>query len=121
MLTHSPRQAHVWLIFDVRQKMTREVKVAVCIYWGAVISILALAVVGNVVGPDAPRWFRIGAWFATGFLLVGQLLCWRGGWIRYSAESTPFAGKHVDKFVVYVLFAPISLLFSDITFPRWGF
>jgi membrane protein YqaA with SNARE-associated domain len=79
------------------------------------------AAIGNIVGDVVPLWFKIGTALATSMLLIGQLLCWRAGWKRFNAESAPFAGKRVDKFVVYVAFAPFSLPFSDITFPKWGF
>jgi membrane protein YqaA with SNARE-associated domain len=101
--------------------MPPEAKVAVRVYWGAVIAMIVLASIGNVLGEIIPMWWKIGAWISTLTVLVGQLLCWRAGWKRYNSESAPFAGKHIDKFVVYVLFSPIGLCFSDITFPKWGF
>ncbi len=101
--------------------MPPEAKIAVRTYWSAVVAMMVLACVGNVFGEIIPLWWKIGAWISTLIVLVGQLLCWRAGWKRYNSESAPFAGKRIDKFVVYVLFAPISLWFSDITFPKWGF
>ena len=41
MLTHSPRQAHVWLIFDDRQKMSTSA-IAFGIYLGVGVLLLVL-------------------------------------------------------------------------------
>jgi hypothetical protein len=102
--------------------MPSEAKVAVRVYWIPVAAMLVLAGIGNTFDESSiPLWWKMGAWASTLTVLLGQLLCWRAGWKRYNAESAPFAGKRIDKFVVYVLFAPISLWFSDITFPKWGF
>ena len=101
--------------------MPPEAKVAIRVYWVPVVAMMVLAGIGHTFEGDIPLWWKVGAWIATLTVLVGQLLCWRAGWKRYNAESVPFVGKRIDKFVVYVLFAPISLWFSDITFPKWGF
>jgi len=50
-----------------------------------------------------------GRLVSTFTVLIGQLLCWRAGWKGYNAESAPFAGKRIDKFVVYVPLAPCGL------------
>ena len=101
--------------------MTHDAKTAVRVHFGAFAALFVLAVIGNFVAEDIPLWLRIGATVFIAVLFFGQFLCWRAGWKRYNAESAPFAGKRLDKFVVYVLFAPITLLFSDITFPKWRF
>ncbi len=103
--------------------MPPEAKIAVRTYWGGFVAMVVLACIGSTFLSESsiPLWWKIGAWASTLTVLVGQLLCWRAGWKRYNAESAPFAGKRIDKFVVYVLFAPISLWFSDIAFPKWGF
>ena len=101
--------------------MTPEAKFAVRFFYGGIASMFILAAVGNLFADDIPLWFKIGAVVTTTATFIGQVFCWRAGWRRYNSECAPFAGKRLDKFIVYVLFAPLSLPFTNITFPRWGF
>lgn len=115
----SNRMAH---LNDRRKKMPPEAKIAIRTYWGAVV---AMDGAGLRPGMCSERSSRFGGRSAPGFLRSPSWSdsCSVGGPAEEDTilESAPFAGKRIDKFVVYVLFSPISLWFSDITFPKWGF
>lgn len=100
--------------------MPREAKVAVSTFYSAFAALLVVAYEAADGAAATPSWVSPLAKASAVVLLIGQLLCWRAGWRRYNAGSAPFAGRRIDKFIVYVFFAPFTLPFSTITFPPSG-
>lgn len=84
-------------------------KIALSTFYAGVLGTIVGGCLASVSAPDISTGLKITLSLSTVLLLVGAVLCWRSGWKRYREESPK---KRLDRFVAYVWFAPVSLLFS---------
>ncbi|HVX91292.1 MAG TPA: hypothetical protein VHC20_06780 [Candidatus Paceibacterota bacterium] len=110
MLAHAPRQPAPWLIFNVGQKMSSAVKVALIVFYVGFLGVFVGAYFAAGKNSLDHSTTLSGAIVGTTVLMsIGAALCWRCGWKRFKEETS---GKSIAGFLAYVLFAPISLPFS---------
>jgi hypothetical protein len=84
-------------------------KLALFTFYAGVLGTVVGGCLASVSAPDTSAGLKMTLRLSAALLLVGAVLCWRSGWKRYREESPK---KRMDRFVAYVWFAPVSLLFS---------
>jgi hypothetical protein len=99
--------------------MATGTKLALVVFYTGFVGIVVGGCLASVSVPQPSAQLVLGIRAISLLLLAGAVLCWRAGWRRFTKECTPFAGKSPTRFVVYVMFAPYTLPFRDIEFPRW--
>ena len=99
--------------------MSKTTKIALLVFYAGFLGIVAGGCLASVSVADIPAGLKWGLRFTAVLLLIGAVLCWWAGWKRFKEECAPFAGKSLIRFVIYVVFAPYTLPFSDIEFPKW--
>ena len=89
--------------------MTTETKIALLMFHSGVLGTIVGGYFAVTNAPEISTGLKSVLRFAGVLLVIGSVLCWRGGWKRYNEE---FFGKGFARFLVCVWLAPFSLPFS---------
>lgn len=79
------------------------------VFYAGFLGLFVCAYFATASAPDLPVWLEITSKAVAAILVVGAVLCWRCGWMRFKEECQR---KGPLTFIVYVWFAPFSLPFS---------
>jgi hypothetical protein len=89
--------------------MSNATKIALLLFYAGMLGIIVGGCFASVSAPDISIGLKWALRLSSISLTIGAVLCWRAGWKRFKEES---ASKGLDRFLVYVWFAPFSLPFS---------
>ena len=89
--------------------MSMTTKLALITFYAGMLGTVVGGCLASVSAPDISTGLKITLRLSAALLLAGVVLCWRSGWKRYREESPK---KRLDRFLAYVWFAPVSLLFA---------